>query len=108
MNDGISGDVTEPQPPGSPPEGRTVMGLADEAEQFDNNQPGPECGMAKLVRLGVITFDELNEAYDKVLPSGENLSGSAIQKALKARWPDTPGEQSVNRHRRGICSCGPR
>lgn len=84
------------------------MGLADEAEHHDHQQPGPECGMAKLVRLGIVTTDELNEAFDKVLPSGETLSGVAIQKALKARYPKAPGEQSVNRHRRGVCSCGPR
>lgn len=84
------------------------MGLVDEAKAYDEARPGPECGMARLVRLGVTTFEELDEAFNTVLPSGEKLTGVAIQKALKARYPATPGEQSVTRHRRGVCACGSR
>jgi hypothetical protein len=76
------------------------MGLADEASE---KMPRRHCGIARLIIGTDLTFDEVEEAFDR------GLTSASIHRALIARYGKlAPGDQVVRRHRQGTCSCGPR
>ena len=64
---------------------------------------GPECRTgAWLATLSKKDRTEVEEAFAVV-----ELQHAALARAIKRRWDDAPSADSLTRHRKGLCSCGP-
>jgi hypothetical protein len=61
---------------------------------------GPRCSVAAFID-GLAPDDaaDLRTAFDSAYMT------SAIYRALRKRFPSTPNENTLARHRRGACSC---
>lgn len=76
--------------------------LIDEIRAAPRPHPGGACGVAKMLgRMDPKLAEELRAAL--AMP---DLTGVAISDALRRRGY-TVSSYTLNRHRRGVCSCGP-
>ena len=75
------------------------MSLADEARAFGRG-PGGQCGVAKLLAtLGQPEQAELEDAL------ASSVSAARLAKAIKGRGWLYTSDQSLQRHRQGVCRC---
>ena len=61
---------------------------------------GPRCSVSTFMDgLAPDDADDLRKAFSSTYMT------SAIYRALRKRFPNTPNETTLARHRRGACSC---
>jgi hypothetical protein len=63
---------------------------------------GPSCKAGAWLR----TLDKKDRAeVDEALGHPE-IQHAALARAIKSRWADAPGQESLTRHRKQECACG--
>ena len=77
------------------------MGLLDEAKQ-ERRRKGPPCTVSAL--LGRLSADDAAEVVAAL--ADPDVPSAGLWRAMRGRGWDTPTQQTLQRHRRGECSCG--
>jgi hypothetical protein len=78
------------------------MSLVEEA--LASQIKGPSCKAgAWLATLSTKDRAEVDEAF-----AHPEVQHAALVRAIKARWADAPGAESLTRHRKQECACGSR
>ena len=76
------------------------MSLLSEA-LAENRTPGGTCRTGQwIAALPPKARAEVVEAMDAL-----EVQHTALCRAIKKRWPDAPGQDSVTRHRKRECAC---
>jgi hypothetical protein len=76
------------------------MGLMDDIREQQNRAAPPKCGVA----LALLALDDADAADLTAALADLSITGTVISRALDANGHRV-SDQSVNRHRRGICGC---
>lgn len=77
-----------------------MTSLADEARALGRG-PGGQCGVRKLLAtLGQPEQAEVREAI-----ANRDLSAAKVSKAIRNRGWYPVSDQSITRHRQGVCAC---
>lgn len=79
------------------------MSLLEEA-LAETKKPGGKCAVRAW--LSGLTAKEQAEVADAMAEPA--IQHTALHRAIKKRWPDAPGVDSVARHRKQECACGAR
>lgn len=76
--------------------------LGDDAKSITTSRYALKCRMGEL--LTVLPTDA--KAAIQAVLDDDAISGTAIAKALSRRVANPPKPFTINRHRRGDCTCG--
>lgn len=72
------------------------------AEETERKPRESECVVGKML-AGMEPFDR--DLVNRIIRD-HTRPMSVVHQAIRARRSDCPGESSMRRHRRGVCSCG--
>jgi hypothetical protein len=81
--------------------GASVSSLIEEARQYQARPNGPPCTMRLL--LESLSPEHRAEAVEAL---ASDVQTTALREAMVARGWEPPKIHTMNRHRKGECSCG--
>jgi hypothetical protein len=85
-------------------QGDNCMGRLAEAIKSETGRSGGKCVVG--LALNELTGDDLDDLVEGLAARPHIVPHVAIQRVLRAEGY-TVGDNAVNRHRQGSCSCGP-